>query len=248
MSRGLKPFFRKMMPRPRRGGDKNSGSFLQVEIKKENKISVFLSVFFSFVFKAVKSLLILFNILLFVLAITVIHSYVSAEKWLEHRYADTDKDGIINMNDPDVDGDGIPNITDTDPNGNGIHVREDVLKAARTLIGRPYDQFNAGCGDILWKFGAIVCIDVVNLSFERAGIYFEKELRDHYKKSPKSYVSRSWNNPSDKNFARRVRNFRAFCTAKGYILPDGAALKPADIVMFGNSHAALIEKVNEDGS
>ncbi len=166
---------------------------------------------------------------------------------LMHRYGDIDGDGIINMEDNDIDGDGIPNIKDKDADGDGVNNIKNALQAARGLIGRPYDQSMGGFDNIFWKFGGIVCIDVINLSFEKAGIYFEKELRDYFNKNPRVFSSRSWNNPYDKNFARRVKNLRPFFRANGYILKNGKDLKPGDIIFFGTGHTALIEKITKDG-
>jgi len=195
--------------------------------------------------KAVKIVLIGVIAVNTILLIMVFSTKIS----LSHRYGDIDGDGIINIEDEDIDGDGIPNMKDRDADGDGINNIEDALKAARGLIGRPYDQSMGGFDNIFWKFGGIVCIDVINLSFEKAGIYFEKELRDYFNKNPRIFSSRSWNNPYDKNFARRVMNLRPFFRAKGYILNKRQSrdIKPGDIVIFGTGHTALIEKVTKDG-
>jgi len=87
---------------------------------------------------------------------------------------DIDKDGVINMYDDDVDGDGIINIFDDDADGDGIPNTEEILNNARKLIGRPYEQLGGEFRDVGFKFGGIVCIDLINLSYEKAGIYFEK--------------------------------------------------------------------------
>jgi hypothetical protein len=162
------------------------------------------------------------------------------------RTMDTDGDGIQDSMDPDVDGDGIPNMQDDDADGDGTPNIQDALQAAESLIGRPYDQFNESGDSPMSKLGAIVCIDVINYPFEKAGIYFEKEIKGLYKIHPRLFPERDWNNPTDSNFGRRVRNFRAYCEYKGFMLAEGAALKPGDIVMFGGGHIALIEKVDGD--
>lgn len=167
----------------------------------------------------------------------------SAKTLYNHRNADTDGDEIADSIDDDVDGDGILNMDDSDADADGIPNVADALKAARKLIGRPYDQFNELTVSPMTKYGAIVCIDVVLYSYEQSGIYFEKEMRDFYKKKPRIFSDRGWNNPYDKNFARRVRNFRPYCSAKGFILEEGAALQPGDLVIFSGGHIAMIEKV-----
>jgi hypothetical protein len=163
-----------------------------------------------------------------------------------HRQLDIDGDGIPNAVDADVDGDGIPNMKDGDADGDGTPNIKDALRAAEKLIGRPYDQFNEDGNSILRKMGAIVCMDVIIYSFEKAGIYFDNEMNGLYKIKPWLFPDNEWNNPYDKNFSRRVRNFRVYCEEKGFMLPDGSGLKPGDIIMFGNSHIALIEKVYKD--
>ena len=71
-------------------------------------------------------------------------------------------------------------------------------------------------------------------------------MRDHYKKHPKTYPKARWNTPEDKFFARRVRNFRPYCAAHGFILEKDTALQPGDLVIFSRGHIAMIEKVKGD--
>lgn len=165
---------------------------------------------------------------------------------LYHRYQDIDKDGIINMYDTDVDGDGILNIYDEDADGDRIPNIEDTLNNARKLIGRPYDQLSGEFRNVGFKFGGIVCIDLINLSYEKAGIYFEKELRDYYNKNPEIFKNRRWNNPKEKNFARRVENFEAYCKHRGLVLKNDKNLNPGDLISFQGKHIAMIEKVIGD--
>jgi len=189
-----------------------------------------------------KVILITLSVFCFLLLI----AFYSTKNSLKYRYGDIDGDGIANMDDNDVDGDGRINVWDKDADGDGVENIKDALDGARKLIGRPYDQLMGGLNNIGWKLGGIVCIDVINLAFEKAGVYFEKELRDCYKKTPWYFSEKRWNNPWDKNFARRVKNFRAYCRAKGYILKQGKKIKPGDIVMFGTGHIALVESVEKD--
>ncbi len=160
---------------------------------------------------------------------------------------DIDKDGVINMYDNDIDGDGIINIYDHDADGDGIPNIENVLNNARKLIGRPYEQLGGEFRDAGFKFGGIVCIDLINLSYEKAGIYFEKELRDYFYKKKKIFRNTSWNNPNDRCFARRVENFEAYCRDRGFILKNDKDLKPGDLISFTGKHIAMIEKVLDDG-
>ena len=172
--------------------------------------------------------------------------YFSGKELLKQRYEDIDGDGIINSRDYDVDGDGTPNIKDPDADGDGISNTEDALLAARKLMGRPYDQLMGEKDNIGYRLGGLVCVDVIITAYEHAGIYFEKELRDYYKKHPRVFSYRSWNNPYDGNFARRTRNFRSYFASRGMLLKKDEPLMPGDIVMFGAGHIAMIEKVNGD--
>ncbi|HDT15627.1 MAG TPA: DUF1287 domain-containing protein [Firmicutes bacterium] len=124
---------------------------------------------------------------------------------------------------------------------------EQVVANARSLVGRPYDQFMGGKDNLGKKLGGIVCIDVVNTAYKRAGICFERELRSVFRKTPEYFSYRSWNNPWDRNFARRVRNFRAYCRAKDLVFYDEKKLKPGDVVIFGTGHIALVDTVSENG-
>ncbi len=161
---------------------------------------------------------------------------------------DTDKDGLINMCDDDVDGDGVPNIYDDDADNDGIPNIQDALNNAKKLTGRPYEQLSGEFRDVGFKFGGIVCIDLINLAYEKSGIYFEKELRDYYNKKPDIFKNRRWNNPKDRAFARRVMNFEAYCKDMGFILKIDKNLQSGDLVSFGGKHIAMIEKVLDDGN
>jgi hypothetical protein len=162
------------------------------------------------------------------------------------REMDTDADGIPDSGDPDVDGDGIPDMQDNDADGDGVPNTEDAIQAAQKLIGRPYDQLNEVKDSVLSKMGAIVCTDVVVYSFEKAGIYLGREMKELYKKKPKLFYGYRWNNPYDENFTRRMRNLRVYFGAKGFMLKKDAELMPGDIIMFSQGHIALIEKVEGD--
>lgn len=186
--------------------------------------------------------IIIFANLIYLLIISFIYTSID----LLHRYKDLDKDGIVNMYDDDVDADGILNIYDNDADGDGIENIEDALNNAKKYIGRPYEQLGGGFRDVGFKFGGIVCIDLINLAYEKAGIYFEKELRDYYNKKKEIFKNRTWNNPKDRCFARRVENFEAYCKDRGFILKNDKNLQPGDLISFRGKHIAMIEKVFKD--
>lgn len=197
-------------------------------------------VFFKRLRKAVK----IFVILLLGIAGWGHYIYFSGKDLLKQRHKDMDGDGVANSKDGDVDGDGLQNMRDPDADGDGVPNIEDALKAARKLMGRPYDQLMGEKDNIGFRLGGLVCVDVITIAYEHAGIYFEKELRDYYRKYPKVFSYRSWNNPHDGNFARRTRNFRSYFFSRGMILKKREPLRPGDIVIFGAGHMAMIEKVN----
>lgn len=186
--------------------------------------------------------IIIFANLIYLLTVSFIYTSIN----LSHRYKDLDKDGIINMSDDDVDGDGIKNMYDDDADGDGEKNIEDALNNTKKYIGRPYEQLGGKFRNAGFKFGGIVCIDLINLAYEKAGIYFEKELRDYYNKKKEIFKNRNWNNPKDICFARRVENFEAYCRDRGFMLKNDENLKPGDLISFQGKHIAMIEKVIKD--
>lgn len=188
------------------------------------------------------SCILIFVNLIYLLVISFIYTSID----LLHRYKDLDKDGIVNMYDDDVDGDGILNIYDNDADGDGVENIEDVLNNAKKYIGRPYEQLGGKFNNVGFKFGGIVCIDLINFAYEKAGIYFEKELRDYYNKKKEIFKNRSWNNPQDRYFARRVKNFEVYCKDRKFILKNDKNLQPGDLISFQGKHIAMIEKVFKD--
>jgi len=115
-------------------------------------------------------------------------------------------------------------------------------------MGKPFDPLQGKYGNIGGKLGAIVCIDVVNLSFEKAGIFLEKELRECYKENPSAFVNRNWDVPKNPFFARRVKNLYEYCKEKGFLLDmKEGKLQPGDILFFGQRHTALVKSISEGG-
>ncbi|MBN2755493.1 MAG: DUF1287 domain-containing protein [Candidatus Goldbacteria bacterium] len=186
---------------------------------------------------------------LILFAVMAVKNYVfkdSIDNMLAYRYEDIDGDGIRNMDDSDVDGDGIANMQDADADGDGIANLEDALKAADGLVGIPYDFHMGKFFNIGWRTGKIVCIDVINLSLEKAGLYMEKEMREFYKMNPGAFSNRNGDKPKNSFFARRVKNLREFSEASGWVLPEKSLIMPGDIVIFGKYHTAIVCEVKED--
>lgn len=232
-----------IQPRHRQAGTENQG--LQPgyyrpkpKNKKKSRAKLFFYIFFTTV-----SGLILATVLL--VAAYAAFSYYHFKNYLAHRAYDTDGDGVLDPLDPDVDNDGLLNMADPDADGDGINNTEDVLAAAEQLIGKPYDQLG-GIDTRLWDFGAIVCMDLINLSYEKAGIYFDREIKELYKRKRLWFEDPSWNNPFDVNFSRRVRNFKVLCEYKNLFIDEKEGLQRGDIIMFGQWHIAIIEKVEGD--
>lgn len=172
----------------------------------------------------------------------------SIDKRLGYRHEDIDRDGIVNMNDTDVDGDGIPNMQDADADGDGIPNLQDTQQAAESLIGIPYDFAMGKYFNIGWRTGKIVCIDVINLSLEKAGLYMELEMKDYYGKHPDAFTDSNGKRlPMNSFFSRRVRNLRKFCELNGWLLPEKAAVRPGDIVIFNIYHTALVHSLRDKG-
>ncbi|HPD18474.1 MAG TPA: thrombospondin type 3 repeat-containing protein [Candidatus Goldiibacteriota bacterium] len=188
------------------------------------------------------SVLVIYANLLYLLIVAFLYTSF----YMSYRYKDIDRDGIINMCDDDVDGDGILNIYDDDADGDGTDNIQDALNNARCLIGRPYEQLGGEFRDVGFKFGGIVCIDLINLAYEKAGIYFEKELRDYYYKKKEIFKNRRWNNPDDRCFARRVINFEAYCRDRGFMLKNDEKLRPGDLISFMGRHIVMVEKVMDN--
>lgn len=190
-------------------------------------------------------------IILFFIIIIVVFLFFSLligykRNVLSNRLEDIDKDGIVNIIDDDVDGDGIINIKDDDADGDGIKNREDVLKNIIKFRFRIYDQLCGEFYNIGYLLGGMVCVDIVLQSFEQAGIYFARELNKLYFKNPKLFKDRSWNNPYDKNFSRRVKNLLVYFKYNKMILNEKDELQPGDLIIFSDKHIAMIEKVEKD--
>ncbi|PKL91043.1 MAG: hypothetical protein CVV21_09615 [Candidatus Goldiibacteriota bacterium HGW-Goldbacteria-1] len=213
----------------------------------KNTVSFTINAFLEMVKKHKKQIIILIVVLF---AFIAVKNYIfrdSIDNRLGYRYEDIDGDGIRNMDDPDVDGDGIANMQDADADGDGIANLEDTLKAAEGLVGIPYD-FNMGkFFNIGWRTGKIVCIDVINLSLEKAGLYMEKEMREFYKMNPGAFSNRNGDKPKNAFFARRVKNLREFCVASGWVLPENPRIMPGDIVIFSIYHTAMVDEIREKG-
>lgn len=165
---------------------------------------------------------------------------------LSNRLEDYDNDGIINVIDDDVDGDGIINIKDDDADGDGIKNIDDILRNITKFRFRIYDQLCGEFYNIGYLLGGMVCIDIILQSFEQAGIYLSKELNKLYFEKPQLFKDRSWNNPYDKNFSRRVKNLLVYFKYNKMILSDSEELQPGDIIIFSDKHIAMIEKVEKD--
>ena len=60
----------------------------------------------------------------------------------------------------------------------------DVISNARKLKGVFYDQLQGGLNNIGGKSGFLVCCDVPNIAYAKAGISLEKLLNDDYKSHP----------------------------------------------------------------
>ncbi|MEJ2420288.1 MAG: DUF1287 domain-containing protein [Acidobacteriota bacterium] len=94
--------------------------------------------------------------------------------------------------------------------------------------------------------GWIVCIDVPDIAYRRAGFSIKQMLAADFKIHPGAYDTRNGNNPASPFFHRRARNLYAYCRANGRLLPMSERPEPADVIFFKKpgqktiTHIALV--------
>ena len=130
---------------------------------------------------------------------------------------------------------------------------QDVIEEARKLRGTPYDLLMGKHGNIGARLGAIVCSDVPNLAYGRAGYSMERMLAEEFSRNPAAFDTRNGNTPKNPFFHRRARNlFAYFQSTNGWFPPDTRPL-PGDLVFYRKhpsgriTHVALVTKRTETG-
>jgi uncharacterized protein YijF (DUF1287 family) len=126
-----------------------------------------------------------------------------------------------------------------------------VAENARELVGTLYDPLRGEYGNIGSKLGFIVCSDVPNIAYGRAGFSFEAALRSDFKKHPEAYDSSHGNDPRNPYFHRRARNLFSYFKSTGSFIPPNGVSQVADLVFYRRSnndvvsHVALVSEVTE---
>lgn len=129
-----------------------------------------------------------------------------------------------------------------------VNVNE-VISNARNLKGVFYDQFQGGFNNIGGRLGFLVCCDVPNIAYAKAGLSFEKLLKEDYKLHPEHYNSKNWTNtPSTIFFFRRVENFYAYCKYNNRLIINCKTPKVGDLIFYGQGHVSIISEVHSDGT
>lgn len=189
-----------------------------------------LNIFFFLFFKKYlkKSLAISYLVFLVVIFILYISWPYLYHGQTDIYYKDKDKDKIANLRDLDLDGDGILNISDKDADGDGRENIYQILETAKKMEGVWYDKREGGFWEIPARLGSLSRTDVVIKSYNAAGIFFERELQEDFKKSSRRYLG----NPKDSTFDRRPYNLFIFFKNNG-MLEDGTKYHEGDVVFFG---------------
>ncbi|MFX3616920.1 MAG: DUF1287 domain-containing protein [Sporolactobacillus sp.] len=160
-----------------------------------------------------------------------------------------DHDRMINAFDPDTDGDGIFNLKDKDANNNGRSNRQDIVTGADHLVGILYDPLKGGYGDLGWKMGFIVCIDVPRIAYAHAGISLDQLLKEDYDRHPAHYHTQGgMNTPATPFFYRRVRNVYDYAKTNGLLIRKTVKPRTGDIVFYSRYHATLVVGTHADGT
>lgn len=125
----------------------------------------------------------------------------------------------------------------------------DVISNARKLKGIYYDQFQGGFNNIGGKMGFLVCCDVPNIAYAKAGMPLENLLDKDYKSHPEHYNSKNGQNtPSTIFFFRRVENYYAYCKYNNKLIINCKNPKPGDLIFYGQGHVSIISEVHSDGT
>jgi uncharacterized protein YijF (DUF1287 family) len=120
---------------------------------------------------------------------------------------------------------------------------EIVVANARELVGTLYDPLMGKYGNIGGKLGFLVCSDVPNIAYGRAGFSFEAALRSDFKKHPEAYDSSHGNDPHNPYFHRRARNLYAYFKSTGGFIPPNGTPQVSDLVFYKRSKNGLVSHV-----
>lgn len=128
-----------------------------------------------------------------------------------------------------------------------------VINNAQDLIGTLYDPLMGMHNNIGGRMGFIVCSDVPNIAYGRAGYSFVDALNNDFAKHKSFYNSADGNNPKNPYFHRRARNLYAFFQANENLAKPSYKPQVGDLAFYKKaqqsyvSHVALVSKVTADG-
>lgn len=134
------------------------------------------------------------------------------------------------------------------PQRDNVNV-DDVISNARKLKGVFYDQLQGSLNNTGGKLGFLVCCDIPDIAYAKAGLSLENLLKDDYKAHPEHYNTKNGTNtPSTIFFFRRVENYYAYCKYNNKLIVKCATPKAGDLIFYGQGHVSLISEVHSDGT
>lgn len=202
----------------------------------------FLNILLSYKYKERVRRVIFFTISVLFFIVFVI-SLVFANKHMFYKkasnyYGDLDSDNQMNTRDVDMDGDGEINILDKDANDNGKNNLDDIVQTAERMEGVWYDMTEKKYWNMLSRFGFLTNMDVILKSYDFAGIFLGREIKEDYKEESSDYIG----DPSKVSFQNNPYNLYIYCMHKD-LLVDAQDLSVGDIILFENetiNHASLL--------
>ncbi|MFC3153266.1 CHAP domain-containing protein [Litoribrevibacter euphylliae] len=136
---------------------------------------------------------------------------------------------------------------------NGLPEVSAVIENSRNLFGTPYDPLMGMYDNIGGRIGFIVCSDVPNIAYGKAGYSFKTLLEKSFNQRPELYDSRNGNNPSNPFFHRRARNLFSYFQSIGSLQSVSYSPQIGDLVFYRKSkngyiaHVALVTEVFDGG-
>lgn len=120
---------------------------------------------------------------------------------------------------------------------------QSVVSHARSLKGVPYDMLQGKFSDIGAKLGLIVCSDVPNIAYGRAGYSLRAMLERDVQIHPERYGSSADNDISSPFFHRRARNLYTFFKANNRLFSPDTQPRIGDLAFYRNTPAGNISHV-----
>jgi hypothetical protein len=121
--------------------------------------------------------------------------------------------------------------------------KDDVVKMARKQRGVIYDFSRGKYDNKFSKFGFIVCADLIDIAFSKAGYPLEYEMKNDYRINFDKYQD----SPTTGYFFRRTRNIHQFCEDKNFLIRRCKKPEVGDIVFYGQYHVALVTRILDKG-